>query len=121
MIRLHVLGAGGAVPTASHGPAAYWLEIDGHGLLLDPGPGALVRLVRQPGAPDTVDAVSDLALECKGTLEFLFGFAPGFSLQVFIPHFNRQGVSFFVSLLFGRFSHTHPLISEANKIKHHRD
>ena len=58
MIRLHVLGAGGAVPTASHGPAAYWVEIDGHGLLLDPGPGALVRLVRQPGAPDRVDTVA---------------------------------------------------------------
>ena len=58
MIRLHVLGAGGAVPTATHGPAAYWVEIDGHGLLLDPGPGALVRLVRQPGAPDSVDTVA---------------------------------------------------------------
>ena len=62
MIRLHVLGAGGAVPTASHGPAAYWVEIDGHGLLLDPGPGALVRLVRQPGAPDTVDTVTTVVL-----------------------------------------------------------
>ena len=58
MIRLHVLGAGGAVPTASHGPAAYWVEIDGHSLLLDPGPGALVRLVRQPGAPESVDTVA---------------------------------------------------------------
>jgi len=57
MIRLFVLGAGGAVPTPTHGPAAYWLEIDGWGLLLDPGPGALVRLVRQPGAPDTVDGI----------------------------------------------------------------
>ncbi len=57
MISLHVLGAGGAVPTASHGPAAYWVEIDGNGILMDPGPGALVRLVRQPGAPDSVDEV----------------------------------------------------------------
>lgn len=62
MIRLHVLGAGGAIPTASHGPAAYWIEIDGHGLLLDPGPGALVRLVRQPGAPDTVDAIDTVVI-----------------------------------------------------------
>ncbi|HOX25639.1 MAG TPA: ribonuclease Z [Candidatus Krumholzibacteria bacterium] len=62
MIRLHVLGAGGAVPTATHGPAAYWLEIDGHGLLLDPGPGALVRLVRQRGAPDSVDAIPAVLL-----------------------------------------------------------
>lgn len=62
MIRLHVLGAGGAVPTATHGPAAYWLEIDGHGLLLDPGPGAMVRLVRQSGAPDEVDEVPAILL-----------------------------------------------------------
>jgi ribonuclease BN (tRNA processing enzyme) len=57
MITLHVLGAGGAVPTATHGPAAYWLEAGGRGVLLDPGPGALVRLVRQAGAPDDVDEV----------------------------------------------------------------
>ncbi len=57
MITLHILGAGGATPTPTHGPAAYWLDVDGRGALLDPGPGALVRLVRQPGAPDRVDAV----------------------------------------------------------------
>jgi ribonuclease BN (tRNA processing enzyme) len=57
MIELHVLGAGGAVPTPTHGPAAYWLVVDGQGVLVDPGPGALVRLVRQPGAPDSVDDV----------------------------------------------------------------
>lgn len=62
MIRLHVLGAGGALPTADRGPAAYWLEIDGHGLLLDPGPGALVRLVREPGAPDGVDTLPAVLL-----------------------------------------------------------
>ncbi len=62
MIELHVLGAGGAVPTPTHGPAAYWLVVDGQGLLLDPGPGALVRLVRQPGAPDTVDDVDTVLL-----------------------------------------------------------
>lgn len=54
MIELHILGAGGAFPTASHGPAAYWLTIDGHGLLLEAGCGALVRLVRQPAAPDSL-------------------------------------------------------------------
>jgi ribonuclease BN (tRNA processing enzyme) len=58
MIRLHVLGAGGAVFTPGRGPAAYWLDVDDQGLLVDPGPGALVRLVRQPGAPDDVDAVA---------------------------------------------------------------
>jgi ribonuclease BN (tRNA processing enzyme) len=62
MIRLHVLGAGGAVFTPERGPAAYWVEVDGQGLLLDPGPGALVRLVRQPGAPDEVDAIDTVLL-----------------------------------------------------------
>ncbi len=62
MIELHILGAGGAVPTPTHGPAAYWLVVDGQGVLLDPGPGALVRLVRQPGAPDSVDDVDTVLL-----------------------------------------------------------
>lgn len=62
MITLHILGAGGAVPTAERGPAAYWIDLDGHGVLLDPGPGALVRLVRQPGAVDSVDHVSTVLL-----------------------------------------------------------
>lgn len=62
MIELHILGAGGAVPTPTHGPAAYWLLVDGQGLLLDPGPGALVRLVRQPGAPDNVDDVDTVLI-----------------------------------------------------------
>ena len=62
MIVLHVLGAGGAVPTPTHGPAAYWLEVDGQGVLLDPGPGALVRLVRQPGTPDSVDDVDTVLI-----------------------------------------------------------
>jgi ribonuclease BN (tRNA processing enzyme) len=60
MISLHILGAGGAIPTATHGPAAYWLVVDGRGILLDPGPGALVRLVRQPGACADVDEVDDV-------------------------------------------------------------
>jgi len=62
MITLHVLGAGGAVPTAERGPAAYWIDLDGHGVLLDPGPGALVRLVRQRGTVDSVDAVTTVLL-----------------------------------------------------------
>lgn len=62
MITLHVLGAGGALPTPDRGPAAYWIDVDGDGLLVDPGPGALVRLVRQDGAPDTVDDVDTVLL-----------------------------------------------------------
>ena len=63
MITLHVLGAGGAVPTAERGPAAYWVVVDGRGVLLDPGPGALVRLLRQPGGPSgSVDAIDTVLL-----------------------------------------------------------
>lgn len=58
MITLHVLGAGGAVPTPTHSPAAYWLAVDGDTILMDPGPGALVRLVRSGAAPGGVDDVS---------------------------------------------------------------
>lgn len=62
MIRLRILGAGGAVPTPTHTPAAYWVTVDGFALLLDPGPGALVRLVRSGDAPDGVDAIHTVLL-----------------------------------------------------------
>ncbi len=61
MIRFHILGAGGAVPTPTHNPAAYWVTVDGHPILLDPGPGALVRLVQSGQAPRGVDDI-DLVL-----------------------------------------------------------
>lgn len=57
MIRFHILGAGGAVPTASHTPAAYWVTVDDDPILLDPGPGALVRLVKSGAAPRGVDEI----------------------------------------------------------------
>ena len=62
MIDFLVLGAGGAVPTPTHGPAAYWVVVDGHGILLDPGPGALVRLVRSPHGPDSLDQLTTVLL-----------------------------------------------------------
>lgn len=62
MISLLVLGSGGAIPTPDRGPAAYWLEIDGRALLLDPGPGALVRLVAHPGGPGGVDDIRTVLL-----------------------------------------------------------
>ena len=62
MISFLILGAGGAIPTPQRGPAAYWLDVDGHGLLIDPGPGALVRLVRDPHAPDSLDGVDTVLL-----------------------------------------------------------
>jgi len=61
MIRFHILGAGGAVPTPTHCPAAYWIALDGLGILMDPGPGATVRLVKSGCADAGVDAI-DLVL-----------------------------------------------------------
>ena len=57
MIRFHILGAGGALPTPTHNPAAYWVTVDGHSILMDPGPGALVRLVQSGQAPRGVDDI----------------------------------------------------------------
>ncbi len=57
MVSLLILGAGGAIPTPERGPAAYWLDLAGRGLLIDPGPGALVRLVRDPHGPDSIDTL----------------------------------------------------------------
>lgn len=57
MIQFHILGAGGAVPTPTHTPAAYWVTVDGHPILMDPGPGALVRLVKSGLAPQGVDDI----------------------------------------------------------------
>jgi ribonuclease BN (tRNA processing enzyme) len=62
MIRFHILGAGGAVPTPSHCPAAYWIDLDGLGILMDPGPGATVRLVKSGRADDGVDAIDTVLL-----------------------------------------------------------
>jgi ribonuclease BN (tRNA processing enzyme) len=62
MIRLRILGAGGAVPTPTHTPAAYWVTADGFNLLLDPGPGALVRLVKSGDAPGGVDDIHTVLL-----------------------------------------------------------
>jgi len=58
MINFHILGAGGAVPTPTHCPSAYWVGLDGQYLLLDPGPGALVRLVKSGLAPRGVDQIN---------------------------------------------------------------
>ncbi|MCP4571164.1 MAG: hypothetical protein GY838_02315 [bacterium] len=62
MILCHILGAGGATPLPGHSPAAYHMEVDGDPILLDPGPGALVRLVAAGRAPGGVDDVAHLLL-----------------------------------------------------------
>lgn len=62
MIALTVLGSGGAVPTPRRGPAAYWLELDGSTALVDPGPGALVRLMAHPRGPGDVDGIRAVVL-----------------------------------------------------------
>jgi len=78
MIKFHILGAGGAVPTATHTPAAYWVTVDGHPILMDPGPGALVRLVKSGQAPNGVDDIGLVFLthlhpdHCADLLHLLF-------------------------------------------------
>ena len=62
MIRIRILGAGGAIPTPTHTPAAYWVTVDGISLLMDPGPGALVRLVQSGDAPAGVDEIDVVLL-----------------------------------------------------------
>lgn len=62
MLSCLVLGSGGAVPTPERMPAAYWVTADGPALLVDPGPGALVRLMRSPHGPPGVDAINGLLL-----------------------------------------------------------
>lgn len=61
MINFNILGAGGAVPTSTHSPAAYWVSVEKQNILLDPGPGALVRLLKSGLAPLGVDGI-DLVL-----------------------------------------------------------
>ncbi len=62
MINFHILGAGGAVPTATHSPAAYWVVLDQQELMLDPGPGAMVRLLKSGLAPRGVDGIENILL-----------------------------------------------------------
>jgi ribonuclease BN (tRNA processing enzyme) len=62
MIRFRILGAGGAIPTPTHTPAAYWVTVDGTPILMDPGPGALVRLVQSGDAPGGVDEIGIVLL-----------------------------------------------------------
>jgi len=57
MIRFHILGAGGATPMPGYSPAAYHVQLDDEPILMDPGPGALVRLVAAGLAPRGVDDV----------------------------------------------------------------
>jgi ribonuclease BN (tRNA processing enzyme) len=57
MIRIVVLGAGSALPTLTHSAAGYWVTVDETSFLVDPGPGALIRLVRAEYGPDSLDAI----------------------------------------------------------------
>ncbi len=62
MIRFHILGAGGALPTATHNPAAYLVEVDSHMFMVDPGPGALVRMASAGLLPQGVDSINNVLL-----------------------------------------------------------
>jgi len=58
MIKFTILGAGGAVPMPQYSPAAYNVVVDGFPVFMDPGPGALVRLVQSGAAPRGVDDIN---------------------------------------------------------------
>ena len=62
MISFHVLGAGGAVPTVTHSPAGHLVRIDGEPHFVDPGPGALVSLVKAEILPGGIDAIETVLL-----------------------------------------------------------
>ena len=62
MITLLVLGTGGAVPTPARATAGYHVTVDGHDLLVDPGPGALSRLLAHPAGPATVADVTTVVV-----------------------------------------------------------
>jgi len=78
MISLLMLGSGSALPTPERNAAAYWLEVDGRGILIDPGPGALVRLARSKHGPDGIDGIDTVVLthlhpdHCADLLHLLF-------------------------------------------------
>ncbi|MFO7654488.1 MAG: MBL fold metallo-hydrolase [Candidatus Krumholzibacteriia bacterium] len=62
MLEMIVLGAGGAVPTPTHGPPAYWVAADQVGVLVDPGPGAVIRLLRDGRGPASLDGLDRVLL-----------------------------------------------------------
>ncbi len=62
MIRFHILGAGGALPTATHTCAAYVVDLDNSRFLVDPGPGALVRMASNGLIPAGVDDIRNVLI-----------------------------------------------------------
>jgi ribonuclease BN (tRNA processing enzyme) len=62
MVKFLILGAGTALPLPTRNAAAYWVELDGRGILLDPGPGALIRLVTSGHGPADVDGIDTVLL-----------------------------------------------------------
>jgi len=62
MISIVLLGTGGAIPTPTRAPSASWITLDDRSFLLDPGPGALSRLVKPPHGPNSLDAVTAVLL-----------------------------------------------------------
>lgn len=78
MVSIVLLGTGGAVPTPDRSPTASWITLDDRSILLDPGPGALLRLVASPHGPDSLDAVDTVLFthlhpdHCADLLPLLF-------------------------------------------------
>ena len=62
MISLLVLGTGGAVPAPGRANAAYHVTVDGFSLLVDPGPGAVSRLLNHPAGPDDPAAITTVVV-----------------------------------------------------------
>jgi len=112
MIKILILGAGGSVPTPSHCPSAYWVQVDQEQFLLDPGPGALVRLVKSEHAPDSVDAVDTVLLShlhldhCADLAPLLFALhSPVLESTKPFTIVGPPGLSLYINRLQGLYKH----------------
>ena len=78
MIHFLILGAGTAIPTPTRNAAAYWIEIESAGILMDPGPGALIRAMQSQHGPGDIDGIDTVMLShlhidhCNDLAPFLF-------------------------------------------------
>jgi ribonuclease BN (tRNA processing enzyme) len=89
MIEFHVLGSGASVPSPGHGQPAHWVVVDGRSLLIDPGPGALVRLVNLAAGPGNLDGI-DTVLFTHLHIDHCADLAPLlFALHTPVPESTR--------------------------------
>ncbi len=89
MIEFTVLGSGASVPSPGHGQPAHWVVVDGRSLLVDPGPGALVRLVNLAAGPGNLDGI-DTVLFSHLHIDHCADLAPLlFALHTPVPESSR--------------------------------